>query len=145
MTIEPEHTDDAVLRTLGARLARRRLDRGLTQAELATQAGVSKRTVERIETGASAQLVSVIRVLRTLGLADRLDALVPEQAPSPIELLKLRGRQRQRAPGRRASAHSGSAGRSRGDDAADRDDEYRGDDGPAGRAPGSGWTWGDEH
>jgi transcriptional regulator with XRE-family HTH domain len=107
MKIDSEHTDDAILATLGHRLARRRLDRGLTQAELALQAGVSKRTVERIEAGASAQLVSVIRVLRTLGLADRLDVLVPEAAPSPMELLKLRGKRRQRASRRSAKSSAG--------------------------------------
>ena len=32
-----------------------------------------------------------------VGLLERLDTLVPEPVPSPIEQLKLRGRQRQRA------------------------------------------------
>ena len=38
-------TDDAVLEEFGRRLARRRLNLQLTQAKLAEQAGVSKRTV----------------------------------------------------------------------------------------------------
>ena len=129
MKITSETTDEAVLRTLGERLASHRLDRGLTQAELAAQAGVSKRTVERIESGASAQVVSVIRVLRTLGLADRLDAVIPETGPSPMDLLKLRGKRRQRAPGRRR----------RGDDEA-ADASGVASDEPGGRD----WTWGDD-
>jgi len=32
-----------------------------------------------------------------LGVLERLDTLVPEPVPSPVEQLKLRGRQRQRA------------------------------------------------
>ena len=53
MKITPELTDSAVLHELGERLSRRRIDAGLTQAELAHEAGVSKRSVERIEAGES--------------------------------------------------------------------------------------------
>ena len=47
-------TDEAVLSELGGRLARVRLARNFTQAGLARQAGVSKRTVERLESGSVA-------------------------------------------------------------------------------------------
>lgn len=98
----PEYTtDSAALRDLGARLAAHRLAANLTQAQLAQEAGVSKRTVERLESGATAvQLSAFLRVCRVLGLQQRLDQLVPEPAPSPLAQLKLRGRQRKRASGR---------------------------------------------
>lgn len=89
---------EALLGELGGRLARVRLDRNLTQAEVAEQAGVSKRTVERLESGAAAtQLSGFLRVCRALGLLERFDALIPESLPSPIVQLKLRGKQRRRA------------------------------------------------
>jgi transcriptional regulator with XRE-family HTH domain len=98
MKITKQATDDAVLAELGGRLARIRLERNLTQGQLAEQAGVSKRTVERLESGAVAtQLSGFIRVCRVLGVLERLDTLVPEPVPSPVAQLKLRGRQRQRA------------------------------------------------
>ena len=53
MKLTTEMTDAAVLQELGARLHRRRIDANLTQAQLAEEAGVSKRTVERIEAGRS--------------------------------------------------------------------------------------------
>ena len=91
-------TDEALLSELGGRLARVRLDRNMTQSELAEQAGVSKRTVERLESGAAAtQLTGFIRVCRALGLLERFVALIPESLPSPIVQLKLHGRQRRRA------------------------------------------------
>jgi transcriptional regulator with XRE-family HTH domain len=91
-------TAEALLSNLGRRLASVRLDRNLTQAEVAEQAGVSKRTVERLESGAAAtQLSGFIRVCRALGLLERFDALIPESLPSPIVQLKLRGKQRRRA------------------------------------------------
>jgi putative transcriptional regulator len=83
---------------LGGRLAKIRLNYNLTQAKLATQAGVSKRTVERLESGAVAtQLSGFIRVCRVLNMIERFDLLIPEPVPSPIALLKMAGRKRQRA------------------------------------------------
>ena len=89
-------TDMVVLREIGDRLERRRIDAGLTQAELAEEAGVSKRTVERIEAGHSTDFVLLIRTLRVLKLFDTLDQLVPDLPQSPLALLKSRGRTRRR-------------------------------------------------
>ena len=98
MKITKQATDEVVLHELGERLARIRLDRNLTQAQLATQAGVSKRTVERLEAGTvGTQLSGFIRVCRALNVMERFDLLVPEPVPSPVEQLKMAGRQRQRA------------------------------------------------
>ncbi|MDX9788535.1 MAG: helix-turn-helix transcriptional regulator [Desulfobacterales bacterium] len=108
-------SDGALLEALGRRLSRRRLDLQLTQAKLAEQAGVSKRTVERIETGAAAQTLSLIRILRVLDLLQGLDQLVPEPGSRPMELLKLKGKQRKRA----------SSGKTP-------------------ERPKTGWSWGDD-
>jgi len=97
MLIAKSQSDEAVLSEVGARMARRRLDFRLTQADLAEQAGVSKRTVERIEAGASAQSSSMIRIFRVLDLIQTLDSMIPEPGPSPMDLLKLKGKVRQRA------------------------------------------------
>lgn len=100
MKIDSSLSEHSVLAELGRRLARRRLDRGLTQAALAAEAGISKSTVERIESGASTQLAKLIRLLRPLDLLENIDILVPEQTISPIDLHKMRGKQRQRASAR---------------------------------------------
>ena len=97
MKISENHSNVAVLSELGERLARHRLRRNLTQADLAADAGVSKRTLERIEAGNSAQLSSLFNILRALDLLDNADLLVPEPVPSPLQQLKLRGKERQRA------------------------------------------------
>ncbi len=101
MRINEHHTDETILAELGARLARHRLNRQWTQAYLAREAGISKRTVERIEAGSSAQLSSFLRLCRALGLLDGISALVPEPEPSPLELLRSRGKERQRASSRK--------------------------------------------
>lgn len=106
MQITTQLTDDAVLKALGSRLASARLERNLTQAALAEQAGVAKRTIERLESGAVAtQLSGFLRVCRVLGLLERFDTLIPEPALSPIAQLKLQGRKRQRAAGRKTVDH----------------------------------------
>ena len=100
METYPQPSDDAALRALGRRLARHRLNRNLTQAEVAAEAGVSTLTVHRIEQGHSLQAANLIRILRALGLLDNLDALVPEPAISPMQQARMRGRIRQRASSR---------------------------------------------
>ena len=108
-------TDDAVLAEIGKRIARYRIDSRMTQAELAEQAGVSKRTVERIEAGASVQFSTFIRILRVLDLLQGLDRMIPEPVPRPLGLLKQKGKVRQRVSSRK----------------------------PPEKAPKK-WTWGDE-
>ncbi len=97
MRIENLLSDEAVLGELGSRLAQTRLERNVSQSRLASEAGVAKTTIERLERGGGIQLESFIRILRALGLLDRLDVVLSEPLPSPIERLKLQGRQRRRA------------------------------------------------
>jgi transcriptional regulator with XRE-family HTH domain len=120
MRLQPENSDQAILAELGERIARTRLERNMDQRGLAREAGVSKVTVERLEAGEPVKIISLVRILRALDLIDRLDQLVPEPLPSPLERLKTSGRQRQRASGRRG----GGAEKSEG-------------------PPVGGWSWGD--
>lgn len=101
--------EDSALTEFGRRLVHRRLERNLTQAQLSREAGVSKRTVERIESGGSTQLSTLIRILRALGLLDRFAALIPDPPPSPLKQLDSEESGRQRASGTRTKAE-GSPG-----------------------------------
>ncbi len=105
MQAETLLTDDEVLKQLGERLARHRLARNLTQEQVATQAGLGLRTVQRLELGvAGTQLSGFIRICRVLGLLDRLADLVPAASPGPIAQLRRQGRPRGRASGRPTTA-----------------------------------------
>ena len=112
-------TDDAVLEELGTRIARHRLERNLTQEDLAERAGVGRATLQRLEEGRSVQATSLVRVLRALGLLGGLDATVPERVVMPISEVDRARRPRQRA--RRSSPGSRDDGRQT-----------------------ERWTWGDE-
>lgn len=103
MSIDNTITDDALIQLIGERLSRLRLAKNLTQAQVAEQAGLSLRTVQRLERGeAATQLSGFVRVCRVLGLVERFDAFLPEPAASPIvqlAQLKRYGHQRKRATG----------------------------------------------
>lgn len=96
-------SDDAALAALGRRMADARLAGGMTQARLAEAAGVSKRTVERLEGGESVQLGNLIRCLRRLDELDGLERLLPPTPVNPIEVLARRRRRRLRARGGEAA------------------------------------------
>jgi len=100
-------TDDAVLAEIGARIASRRIELELTQAAVAEQAGIGKRTLERMEAGQTSQLSTLVRVLRALDAMSGLDNLIPESGPGPMDLLKRKSKVRQRASGQRAAKATG--------------------------------------
>ena len=97
MNISKLITDDAILAEIGNRIARYRINQQVTQADLAEQAGVSKRTVERVEAGASVQFSTVNRILRALDLLPGLERMISEPPVRPMDLLKHKGKVRQRA------------------------------------------------
>lgn len=97
MKIAATLSDDATLAELAKRVQRVRLDRQMTQADLATASGLARPTVERFEASGVAQLATLVRILRALGLLDRLDALLPETTVRPIEAMENRGEERKRA------------------------------------------------
>lgn len=99
MKIDNTVTDSTVLAELGERLAALRLEKNLKQADVAREAGIGLRTLQRLESGAAAsRLSSLVRVLRVMGILQNLDSLVPTPTISPMALL----RQEKQCP-RRAS------------------------------------------
>ena len=78
MQIFPLLSDEAILDELGSRIAQLRIGLEWSQAAAAEQAGISKRTLERLEAGNSVQLSSLVRILRVLDGFSGLDQLLPE-------------------------------------------------------------------
>jgi transcriptional regulator with XRE-family HTH domain len=97
MKIKGDQTDLAVARELGRRVRRLRLERNVDQRALAAEAGIGRGTLQRLEEGKPVNLVSLLRVLRALGMLEGVDRLVPEPVASPIEQLERAGRERVRA------------------------------------------------
>ncbi len=79
MNIEEYLNDETILKELGNRLSQLRLNRNLTQAEVAEEAGITRPTLVRIEKGKPTDLVSFLRLLRALHLIEGLEARIPTQ------------------------------------------------------------------
>lgn len=126
MSITQHLTDPAVLADLGRRVKGHRLEARLTQAELAEQAGVGKRTLERLEAGNGTELLTLVRVLRVLERLDGFEQLLPEIGPGPIVRLKAKGKTPQRVMHPRDRQAPGEASESKVSDKA------------------GAWTWGED-
>tara|TARA_R110002167_G_scaffold13893_5_gene57064 strand:+ start:4955 stop:5284 length:330 start_codon:yes stop_codon:yes gene_type:complete len=90
----------ALTEELGERLRQARLNGDLTQAEVAERAGVSRKIVLNAEKG-KAQLESFVAIMLALNLTEQLDLFLPKPQVSPVQLIKLQGKKRQRASGLR--------------------------------------------
>ncbi|MGM0565065.1 MAG: helix-turn-helix transcriptional regulator [Pseudomonadota bacterium] len=92
-------TPQGVAEALGERLKQWRLNRDVTQVEVAERAGVSRKVVLNAEKG-KVSLEALVAILQALDCADQLDRFLPAPLASPLQLAELRGRQRQRASGK---------------------------------------------
>jgi putative transcriptional regulator len=101
------------------RLARIRLSRNITQRKLAEEAGVSLRTIGRLEKGEGVSLETFIRVMTALGIQQNLEALLPDPRVRPIERIDIGGAERKRArprpPGEGSSTWSWGDGKEQDD------------------------------
>ena len=82
---------------LCSRLEKIRLSRNITQPQLATKAGVSTRTIRRMENGEGISLNTFIRILTAMGLQNDLQEILPDPAIQPINLIKNKNDDRKRA------------------------------------------------
>ena len=95
-------TAAALAEEIGDRLKQARLNRDLTQSEVAELAGIARKTVLNAEKG-KVQLDIMIALLMALDLTQQIDLFFPKQEIYPLQLVKLQGKKRQRASGQRSN------------------------------------------
>lgn len=88
MKIDKLTPKSTAIRELGERLSRVRKQQGLTQVQLAREAGLGIATLRRIEDGKDAQIGSWYKLLKALDIISAIDALVPETFNSPMSEVK---------------------------------------------------------
>ncbi len=90
-------SDEALSIEVGRRIERRRLDNRipLTQSALARKAGISRSTYQNMIDG-KATLINIIKVLRVLEALEGVDTFLPDLGISPVQLLQMKGKLRQR-------------------------------------------------
>jgi putative transcriptional regulator len=90
-------TSDQIEAALCKRVESIRLSRNTTQEHLAGEAGVSLRTIGRLEKGHGVSLDTFIRVLTALRIQHGLEALLPDPGVRPIERVGAGTGERKRA------------------------------------------------
>lgn len=90
-------TSKQIEAALCKRLESIRLSRNMTQEQLAIEAGVSTRTIGRLEKGQGVSVDTFIRVLMALRVQQHLEALLPDPTVRPVERIDIGGRERKRA------------------------------------------------
>lgn len=78
------------------RLRRERIAQNHRQADLAALAGISQDALSSIENGRPVTTHTLVRVPTALEFGHVFAEMLPKAVPSPIELQKLKGKQRQR-------------------------------------------------
>ena len=89
--------DPAIVRELCANLKQMRLQKNLSQAELAMRAGLDRTTISRMEAGRAATLLTFVQILRALDKLDLLNTFWEEPVLSPMQILKQQKKQRKKA------------------------------------------------
>lgn len=93
--------DNMILSKIGEFIRRQRLERNVSQKELAVMAGVSVSSVAALERGENISLKTLIPLLRALGALHMLADFLKEPEISPIAYAKQLDNQKSR---KRASA-----------------------------------------
>jgi len=93
-------SDKYIEQELGTRLKALRLQKNITQKDLARATTLSLNSIKSLESG-RCKLSTLIAVLRELQALEHLDSFIPEISISPMQLAKMQGRVRKRASGDR--------------------------------------------
>jgi len=92
--------NQAIAAEIGHRLAQLRLEKNLSQQQIADEIGMSRMGYANVEKGAG-KFENIIAALRALGRLDLVEKFIPDTTFSPMQQLKLKGKQRQRATHRK--------------------------------------------
>ena len=89
-------TNHRIEEVLGERLKQQRLQYNITQNELSVKTGISRVSISKIERGLGVNLSSIIAIMRALHILDNIENLVPVQEISPIEMIKLKNKNKKK-------------------------------------------------
>ena len=94
-------SDGRLALMLGEFIKYHRVEKNISQDELAVDSGLSRPTISLMERGRSVSLNSVIKVLRVLDLLYIFDAIKISSKPSPMEMLRIEEKKRKHASKKR--------------------------------------------
>jgi transcriptional regulator with XRE-family HTH domain len=92
-----EMTDIVVVKSLCQSIKQMRLNKNISQEELADRSGISRITISRMETGKAINLLTFVQILRALENLELLNYLNIEPEISPIQVMEEREKHRKKA------------------------------------------------
>jgi len=98
-------SDKAIAEEIGKRIDQIRLEKNMTQEQIAKEIGLSAVSYRNLIKG-EGKFQNIIAVIRALGRIDLVEAFIPDSHFSPLEMLKCKGKVRQRASGCRGNVGS---------------------------------------
>lgn len=90
------YSDKSLMEQIGRYVKQQRIQKGLTQTELAAQAAMSRSTLSLMERGENIVLLNLIKVLRVLDLLYVFSAFKTPTIISPFVLAEAERKQRKR-------------------------------------------------
>jgi len=90
-------SNTAIVEQIGSYVKHIRLQKNITQAQLAEMAGLNRWTISQIENGEAVNLSSLIQILRALDVLYVLSQFEVVDEISPLEYAKLKKKQKERA------------------------------------------------
>jgi putative transcriptional regulator len=94
-------TDQAIAKAIGERVQAIRLKMNLSLEDVAKNAGISRQTLHLLLNHGKGTLMNLIAVLRVVNELERLSSMLEDVRPSPLQIIRMEGKKRQRASGRR--------------------------------------------
>lgn len=91
------YSDKAILKQIGEFVRQKRIEKNLTQHDLAQKAAMSRSTLSLMERGENIVLGNLIKALRILDALHVFDSFRTETVVSPILLAKEEQKKRKRA------------------------------------------------
>lgn len=80
------YTDNGILMLIGQKLKEARVEKNISQKELATASGLSAFSISQMENGHNTSLLSLVMVLRALNRFDWLEEILREKPLSPLAI-----------------------------------------------------------
>lgn len=97
-------SDQAIANSIVAHVQAIRLKKNISLEDLAKNAGISRQTLHAMLNHGKGTLINLIGILRAIGELERLSSLLEGVRPSPLQVIRMEGKKRQRASSRRAAS-----------------------------------------
>jgi len=94
--------DPAIVRELGKHIKQMRINKNITQQQLAETTGLDRVTISRFENGRAATLLTFVQILRALDKLELLATFNEEPEISPLKVAEIEESYRKRASSKKA-------------------------------------------